>query len=553
MTNAENALPYCEECDAVGGCDCDSVAELVSRMVDPEDRSGFRPVRLARLVRAKAPLRIDASDVLWSYYSGVWRQDKPVVSRALPLVMGDHYRKHKHLGTVTDRILAELSVEGQTIDPSQPDLDHVALPSELFNFRTGEQVDHNPDVMTFYRLASDPVFDSPTPKLDEFLDLILPAEDHERFLDMLTSAILPGNPRNDVFLLVGEGGNGKTRALELLKALVPKAYRSAVPLRKLGSRFDTARMFGKVLNICGDISGRHLSDTETFKLISGGDDATVERKGVDATEAPIWAKMIFSANQIPSCSDTTEGFFRRWVVFEFPYKLDWDEEREAALHAEAPAIIGRLLRRAVENRHTIRESDAGKRAFDQLRLEADVVAQWWDETSLHAEGFLDRTDAFEDYVRWAEASKRMPMSNREFFKRLRRLFGVKDYNTSKNRRGWLVPTSAVHCTSTAHFEPTSAVVSTQVTGQKGPYTAQTAHTDPNLMYTSGTAPVFVWDADGHRLIVGEGGVVHDPFCDLCQGAAPRSGEAPDRAPTREGRDTLSERSHVASQPLGGRG
>jgi P4 family phage/plasmid primase-like protien len=491
VTAAKSELEYCRTCDTAGGCDCDEVSELVSRCVDPEDRSGFRPVRLSRLLRERTPLRVDAAGVLWSYYQGVWRQDKPYVARTLPLVMGDHYRKPKHLGTVTDRILAELEAEGLTVDPSIPDRDHVALPSGLFNFRTGERVDHDSDVMTFYRLSADPEFDAPTPRLDEFLGLVLPAEDHERFLDMLTSAILPGNPKNHVFLLVGEGGNGKSRALELLKALVPKAYRSAVPLRKLGSRFDAARMHGKVLNICGDITGRHLSDTETFKLVSGGDDVTVERKGVDATEAPIWAKMVFSANQIPSCSDTTAGFFRRWVVFEFPNQLEWDEQREAALHAEAPAIVGRLLRRAVENGYTIRDSEPGSRAFDQLRLEADVVAQWWDETELRAQaegsGFLDRTEAFADYVAWAEAAQRSTMSNREFFKRLRQLFGVKEYNNAQNRRGWDMQ-KVQYCTYHCTYESESAVASPQVDRQKQAGTAQTALTDPNLTYMSGLGP-----------------------------------------------------------------
>jgi uncharacterized protein DUF5906 len=66
---------------------------------------------------------------------------------------------------------------------------------------------------------------------------------------------------------------------------------------------------------CPDHPSEHLASTSTFKEITGGDKLVGERKFCDSFEVSIVARLVFSANHLPRSSDSSHGFFRRWLAF----------------------------------------------------------------------------------------------------------------------------------------------------------------------------------------------------------------------------------------------
>jgi putative DNA primase/helicase len=124
--------------------------------------------------------------------------------------------------------------------------------------------------------------------------------------------------------LTGSGSNGKSTFLNMLKTLLGKRNRSALGLKKLGDRFSTIMLFGKLANIGDDISDAFISDTEEFKKMVTGETIDAEQKGQPKFDFEPYAKLIFSANSIPRLGKGKDirAILRRMVIVPFNANFD---------------------------------------------------------------------------------------------------------------------------------------------------------------------------------------------------------------------------------------
>src|SRR5450756_468891 len=101
------------------------------------------------------------------------------------------------------------------------------------------------------------------------------------------------------FFLTGGGKNGKSTYLDMVKYLLGRANYSALSLKSLDDRFKTAELFGKLANIRDDIGKAFIDDNSTFKNLATGNTINVERKNEDPFDFDPYAKLFFSANDMP--------------------------------------------------------------------------------------------------------------------------------------------------------------------------------------------------------------------------------------------------------------
>lgn len=428
-------LPFCPECGELE-CDC---AELIQR-VDPEDIRGFNPVSWARTIRDARPIRLDPnSGALWSYSGGVWREDRSIIADLLPLRMGKSYRRYKHLETISDRIRAELKDESRFISPDKPDDNYVSLPSGLFDFTNGEVIPHDPDLSVICQLSVDPVFSAETPEFDKFLADVLHPGDIDRVLDILAYLLRPGNPLQRAVMLTGTGRNGKSVLLNLIESISGRENMATVPLQRLSARFSAARLYAKSVNMVGEIDGGHVDNTSAFKQMTGGDLLEMDVKHSQPFSAHVWAVPVFSANQIPTSSDTSEGYLRRWEIIEFPNTFDGsDTTIEARLFAERAAIAGKLLRRAAATGFTIRRSTPGDAAREAFATRSDPVRAWLADGEMLPVGFAPRTRTYDCYKLWIEdGNGKQALTRNKFYERVAAVLGPA--KTVQGVRGWDFP------------------------------------------------------------------------------------------------------------------
>ena len=87
-------------------------------------------------------------------------------------------------------------------------------------------------------------------------------------------------------------------------------------------------LHGRLFNLAGDIGASDLKDTGCFKQTIGRDLVTAHRKFLRDLIFVNYAKHIFACNELPRVYDTTDGFWTKWVLLEFPYQFLAQKELE---------------------------------------------------------------------------------------------------------------------------------------------------------------------------------------------------------------------------------
>lgn len=115
-------------------------------------------------------------------------------------------------------------------------------------------------------------------------------------------------------VLFGTGNNGKSQVIDIARAAFPVGTVTALPPQQWEERFRLPMLVGALANFVGEMPTKEIAASETFKGIVTGDQQTAERKNRDPfTFGPRCGHM-FACNKLPSSSDVTTGFFRRYVV-----------------------------------------------------------------------------------------------------------------------------------------------------------------------------------------------------------------------------------------------
>ena len=198
------------------------------------------------------------------------------------------------------------------------------------------------------------------PRFEQALEEWLPNnKDHQKALVEWMGYNLVQHHRYEILMiLVGDGANGKTRFLNAMIMLLGKENVSGRTLQELATdRFAAASLFGKLANICADISAEGIRHTGMIKTLTGGDlRVSAQYKHKDSFEFANSAKLTFSANQVPMCSDTTNAWYRRPYLVEFKERFTAenrkkDPELDCKLQAELSGIFNLAVagyRRLVE-------------------------------------------------------------------------------------------------------------------------------------------------------------------------------------------------------------
>lgn len=157
-----------------------------------------------------------------------------------------------------------------------------------------------------------------------------------------------------VILLKGVAKSGKSQMIKIAQSLVPDEARCYVPPNEWHDKFMPTQMHEKLINVCGELSEKKKIDGQRFKDIVDGAEMSGQHKGRDIFKFRPVCTHWFGSNHTPKTEDSSTGFNRRWLIFEFnhpvpPEKRQIDiadkivaEEREAIV-AWAVQAMPRLL------------------------------------------------------------------------------------------------------------------------------------------------------------------------------------------------------------------
>ena len=158
-----------------------------------------------------------------------------------------------------------------------------------------------------------------TPIMDRlFIDWV--GEDNIKTLyQILAYCCLPDYPIHRIFCFIGGGCNGKSQFLKLLRKFIGGYNCTSTELDiLLNSRFEKTRLYKKLVCQMGETNFNEMSQTSLLKKLSGGDLIGFEFKNKDPFDAENYAKILIATNTLPTTTDKTLGFYRRWMIIDFP-------------------------------------------------------------------------------------------------------------------------------------------------------------------------------------------------------------------------------------------
>ena len=236
-------------------------------------------------------------------------------------------------------------------------------------------------------------------------------------------------------VFVGEGENGKSTLMNVLKEAAGAENHTSLTLRDLNKETNRQLLDGKLFNMAGETPTRSLEDSSIFKALSSGEDIAVRQLYKTPYMLANRAKLFFACNGLPSSLDTSRGFFRRFLIIPFNAVFKrggsgFDPFINKKLTKELPGIFNRIL----EGYHRLwkqsgfTNSKSSDDALKEYEEYVDFTRTWIEEkieiTESDPEKFGNGTAAMwlpeihQSYITDMEAELFKPVNAKSFGKKL---------------------------------------------------------------------------------------------------------------------------------------
>jgi putative DNA primase/helicase len=312
---------------------------------------------------------------------------------------------------------------------------------------TGELLSGGPEYLTTIQLPVEWDPKAECPFGDWFLGCSVAPDSVDLVWEMVGYCLSGTNKFQRSFLLYGPGGNGKSKLLALLNGLLGDDNYSANSLQSLSSnRFRCAQLYGKLANVCGDISKDLIENTETFKQLVGGDPIEVEKKGQNPFTMHNRAVLVFSANEFPKVTDHSQGYFERFVFVSMPVKFRGTEREIVAIEKKLcreDELRGALVRaveglRRLEGRGRFPVVESSAQVLREYRMEVDSVEGFVQNcVSFEVESEMAKKDMYTQYVIWCEGNGVSAKSSVRFWREFRNNYNELYIELKRDGYMWL--------------------------------------------------------------------------------------------------------------------
>jgi putative DNA primase/helicase len=292
----------------------------------------------------------DLKSEMWVYKDGIYTpQGKSFIKEYSRKILGEAFTTHL-ANSVIAKVEADTFIEHDEFFKNNYVFE-VPVLNGILNILTKELSPFNPQKIFFNKLPIEFNPGAECPSIIEHLHTVLKdEEDIPVLLELFGFLLLKEYKIEKAIMFVGNGRNGKSKTIELMKRFVGVENCAALPLRTLNEEsFSLSELFGKMANLSADLSKTDLKETGIIKSLIGRDLITAKRKFLKDLHFVNYAKMIFAANELPRIYDTTDGFWTKWVLIEFPYKFVTQEQYNLSSEEEKwrlkiinPDIIDKL-------------------------------------------------------------------------------------------------------------------------------------------------------------------------------------------------------------------
>jgi len=370
--------------------------------------------------------------IVYIYHDGVFREDDNGIELK-GIIQSLLYDKYINYRTING--VFRLLIEQQQVQKRYEDLN--AYPNHWINFRNGffdvkEQKlhGHSPKYLAINQIPHELNLKIQD-EIEEygydtirFLNHAIPDKaDQDMLFQYIGYCMTKDTCMQRFMILKGTGGTGKSSVIKMIQNIIGLENTSSMSLQNLGQRFYPSQLRGKLLNACADIESGALLNVAEIKKATGEDLLIYERKGTDPTTFRSYAKLLFSANQIPlNMDEKSDAFYRRMLILVMDQKpaqkdLELDRKLEAEIDYSIWMALAGLKILYLEG--GFRETARSREEVDKLHRAADTVKAFMDECTERQQGAkIKQGLLYEKYEEYCKGYGRRAYGKNSFYRTL---------------------------------------------------------------------------------------------------------------------------------------
>jgi P4 family phage/plasmid primase-like protien len=259
---------------------------------------------------------------LWDDYKKRWE----IVDEVDIMIRFDtFFNRDTEKSEEKSRILESLRKVGRKNKPKEIPNTWLQFKDKIVDIETGSEMEASPEFFVLNPIPWSLGNSEETPIIDKLFYEWVVKEDFqdETYVDTLYQTVaftlLPVYAIHRIICLIGDGCNGKTSFTRMLEKFIGKYNATSSDMKILiESRFETAKLYKKLLCVLGEIDIGILNRTSLLKRLTGDDKIGFEIKRKTPFDDYNYAKIFIATNNLPETIDKTGGFYRRWLIIDFP-------------------------------------------------------------------------------------------------------------------------------------------------------------------------------------------------------------------------------------------
>lgn len=351
---------------------------------------------------------------LWNEESHCWKlTDETDILNMIEDTTGEDTITSKN----KTEILNAMKQRGRRNIPKPMEKTWIQFQDEVIDFITGKRFKATPEYFVVnpipHKLNKNN-FES-TPTMDRIFEEWVGKDYVKTLYEIIAYCLLPYYPIHRLFCFIGSGLNGKSKFLELLRNFIGKENCCSTELDTLmTSRFEITRLHKKLVCQMGETNFNEISRTSMLKKLTGDDLLGLEYKNKNPFEDKNYAKVLIATNNLPTTSDKTIGFYRRWLIIDFPNQFsekkdileEIPEEEYESLALKSLIILKDLL----EKRMFHKEGSIEQR-MEKYETKSEFLQKFLNEfTEQNVEGYISKADFHKKFTDWCIENRHRKMS-----------------------------------------------------------------------------------------------------------------------------------------------
>lgn len=227
------------------------------------------------------------------------------------------------------------------------------------------------------------------PRFDQFLhEITVGREDLIKIILEFMGYAISGDKvwLHKALVLHGDGANGKSTLMDVMKGLVGKGFYSSLTLSALNDPQKRYLLEGKLFNLGDETDIHALAKSEIFKTMTGDGEIDVKRLYSQPYQFLCRAKLIIACNELPYTNDQSHGLYRRLITVPFDAIFTEggtaDPKIKMKLAKEYPGILNKCIAayQGVKERGRFSDSETVQEAIEEYRNTNDSVRDWFRES-----------------------------------------------------------------------------------------------------------------------------------------------------------------------------